>query len=145
MKDNKYYISNKDFLFQLEIYYKKGRIIPKGLHDIFYLLAERIIRKAFFYQKIFKQAIKTNDIEELYQDAIHEAYLKCCDKVESFDLINKKNPFAFFTSVVTNCYKDHFHMQYRQEVLKMIEQNDYEHKFLIKWGCRLNTFDQKDE
>lgn len=130
------YISNGDFLKELKRYQKIG-IISKKLHHIFYLLSERIATKSIFYRRMQSQPIKSNDIEENYQDFIHEGYLKCIKRINNFDIENRSNPFAYFTSVIINTFKDFFYKETRYEVLKVISQNDYEHRFLMKWGIKI--------
>lgn len=132
-KNNKYYLSNKEFLLELKRYHRLN-IISKRLHDMFYLLSERIARKSLFYRRMNEQKIKSSNIEDAYYDFIHEGYLKCIQRIDSFNITDCLNPFSYFTSVITNAYKDFFSREYRHEILKSIAQNDYEHHFLMTYG-----------
>jgi hypothetical protein len=143
MKEKKQYLSNKEFLSEIGKYHLINKM-SKRLHEMFYLLSERIARKALFHKRVRQQNIKSTDLEDVYLDFIHEGYLKCVMKVDCFKM-TCNNPFAYFTSVITNTYKDFFHHEYRQEILKMIAQNQYEHRFLIKYGCKLQTYSEEND
>ena len=134
MKEKKrFYLTNKEFLQELRKYYSLNKISNR-LHEIFYLLSERIARKSIFYRRMKEQHIKSSDLGDAYYDFIHEGYLKCIKRISSFNIEKCSNPFSYFTSVITNAYKDFFNKEYRHEVLKAISQNDYEHHFLMTYG-----------
>lgn len=130
------YLSNKEFLSEL-IKYHESTIISKKLHEMFYLLSQRIATKPYIYYKAMNQPIKSEDLSDTTLEFIHNGYLKCLTKIEKFDIDNCKNPFAYFTTVIINTYKDHFFKENRQFILKKISQNQYEHRFLVKWGVPL--------
>jgi DNA-directed RNA polymerase specialized sigma24 family protein len=83
-----------------------------------------------------EQSVKSNDLEEAYNDVIHEGYLKCIHRIDSFNIETHNNPFSYFTSVVTNSFKDFFGKEKRYEVLKLISQNIHDRKFMMKYGFK---------
>ncbi len=139
----KFYLTNKEFLYELRNYHRLKKI-SKRLHEIFYLLSERIARKSLFYRRVSNQHIKSTDLTDVYNDFIHEGYLKCIKRIESFNIETHFNPFSYFTSVITNTFKDFFGKEYRNEVLKSIAQHDYEHHFLITYGFPLTHISEED-
>jgi DNA-directed RNA polymerase specialized sigma24 family protein len=138
-----FYLSNKELLAEIK-HFLITKVISKRLHQMFYILSEKLARKSLFYRKIREQHIKSSDIKDAYLDLIHEGYVKCISRIDHFDAENHSNPFAYFTSVVINSYKDFFHREYRYEVLKMISQNNYNRAFLIKYGIPLKMNYEED-
>jgi DNA-directed RNA polymerase specialized sigma24 family protein len=128
------YIRNKDLIREIKKYHKLGKI-SRDLHEMFYLLSERVARKSLFYRRIKEQNTKSEDIDECYRDVIHEGYVKCLIRINSFSL-EHKNPFSYFTSVIINAFKDFFSKEKRYDILKMIEQTNYDHRFLMKYGFK---------
>jgi len=141
--DKKFYITNKEFMAELKRYHKLNKI-SKRLHELFYLLAQRIARKSLFYRRITEQSIKSNDFDDIYNDFIHEGYLKCIKRIDSFNIDKHDNPFSYFTSVITNTYKDFFFYEKKQEIIKSVAQNMFERAFLMKWGFKLQH-DMEDD
>ena len=129
------YLSNKDFLRELN-YYNQNKIITKRLHEMFYLLSKRISQKSYMFYKMINQPVKSENLNENMEDFIHDGYLKCLKRINKFDM-NCDNPFAYFTSVIINTYKDYFFNENRHFILKKIAQNNFEHRFLMKWGVPL--------
>lgn len=134
MKSN-FYISNKEFLRELKFYFSK-KLISRRLHELFYLLSQRIVRKTLFGRRIKEQTIKSNDLEECYNDVIHDGYMKCLAKIDTFNIETHNNPFSYFTSVITNSFKDFFSKEKRHDILKLISQNLHDRKFMMKYGFK---------
>ena len=138
------YISNKEFLKELKRF-DETQIFSKRLHELFYILAQRIARKPCWYAKICNMNVKDVDIEKTKEELIHEGYFKCISKVESFDIKNRNNPFSYFTTVIHNAYRDYFALSYRQDILKMIAKKNYNHRFLLKYGFKPVTMKEENE
>lgn len=135
MKDKRFYITNKEFIKELKKYHSVG-VISKRLHELFYLLSQRVVRNSLFYRRIKEQSIKSCDIDECYLDVIHEGYAKCLLRIDSFKVETHNNPFAYFTSVITNSFKDFFGKEKRNDILKIIGQNNYDRVFMMKYGFK---------
>lgn len=133
MAKSQFYLTNKEFLQEIRKFHRLNKI-SKRLHEMFYILSERIARKSLFYRRMKEQKIKSSNFNDAYYDFIHEGYLKCIKRIDSFKIDTCENPFSYFTSVITNAYKDFFSKEYKHEVLKSIAQNDYEHHFLMTYG-----------
>lgn len=131
---SKVYITNKALIAELDKFHKTN-IISKELHNMIYTLAKRIVTKTLFYKCINSQSVKSSDLNDNYLEVIHEGYVKCISRLDKFSM-DKKNPFAYFTSVIMNAYKDFFFKEKRFDVLKQISQMEYEHKFLMKYGFK---------
>lgn len=142
MKKTINYINNKSLLRELHRYHDEG-IISKELHNMIYILSKRIVTKSLFYKRIMEQSVKTNDINDNYLEVIHEGYIKCISKLHTFSL-DKNNPFAYFTSVIMNAFKDYFSKEKRFDILKQISQNEYEHRFLMKYGFKPLKIENED-
>ena len=61
---SKYYLTNKEFLIELRKYHNLGKI-SRRLHEIFYLLSERISHKSLFYRRMKEQHIKSVNISDI--------------------------------------------------------------------------------
>jgi len=131
----KNYISNNEFLKELN-YFHDTQIVTERLHEMFYILAQRIARKKCWYAKICNMSIRHTSIEETKEELTHEGYFKCISKIESFDIVNKENPFSYFTSIIHNVYRDFFALSYRQDILKMIAKKEYSQRFLLRYGFK---------
>ena len=57
----------------------------------------------------------------------------CILKIDKFNITNK-NPFAYFTTIVFNAFRDYFYFEKKFEIMKNISQKEYEQRFLFKYG-----------
>lgn len=127
----KNYLNNKELLKEIENYHIKG-VVSKKLHEMFYLLSKKIAQTPLFTRKIYEMIRQTND-SSCYDELINSGYLKCLIKIDKFNIANK-NPFAYFTTIVFNAFRDYFYLEKKFDILKSISQKDYEHRFLVKYG-----------
>ena len=88
-KDGKQYVSNPYFLKEMIKSKEQGELTPDALKMI-YLIAENLTRKKYF---------KLNEDRE---DCIQNAMLDALLYWKSFDPEKSNNPFAYFTSLLTN-------------------------------------------
>ncbi len=141
---SKFYLTNKEFLRELKRYHRIEKV-SRRLHEMFYILSERIAKKSLFYNKVMNQSIKSSDFGDAYYDFIHQGYIKCIERIKSFNIETHNNPFAYFTSIITNSFKDFFNKEYRYDILRMISQNEFEHKFLMRYGFKLDTTNYEED
>ena len=88
-KDGKQYVSNPYFLKEMIKSKEQGELTPEALKMI-QLIAENLTRKKYF---------KLNEDRE---DCIQNAMLDALLYWKSFDPEKSNNPFAYFTSLLTN-------------------------------------------
>ena len=130
-KEKKNYLNNKDLLKEIENYHIKG-VVSKNLHNMFYTLAKKIAMTPLFTRKIYDLTRQNNDMS-CYDEMIDSGYLKCLLKIDKFNIANK-NPFAYFTTIVFNAFRDYFYFEKKFEIMKNISQKEYEQRFLFKYG-----------
>jgi len=139
----KQYISNKEFLQEIKKF-NTTQIISSRLHEMFFILSQRISRKKCWYARICSMNIRNIDIEDTKNELIHEGYYKCIEKIESFDIINKENPFSYFTTIVHNCFRDFFQVSHRQDELNSIAKNKFLTRFFTINGFK-PTFKKEEK
>lgn len=128
----KNYLNNKDILHELELYHQTD-VISQRLHKMIYLLCERIARQSIYYRYLSEKTTRSIDMSDSYIELIHEGYVNCLTKLKKFSMY-KTNPFAYFTSVINNAFKDYFMKENKFERIKQISQKDYENRFLLRYG-----------
>ena len=84
----KNYVDKNIMLEEIKAY-KKTKIISEKLHFIFYRMCCGIANKSNFINYTWKD------------DFIQDSYLKCILKIDKFN-IEKKNPFAYFSTLIYN-------------------------------------------
>lgn len=138
-KPGKNYISNDDFLHELKFYHKTHKI-SKQLHLIFYELCVKIARKNRWYMN--KKTSICSRYSDLVTDMIHTGYLKCIEKVDYFDIETRTNPFCYYTTLVHNCFMEFVGKDLKYSTIKDICQEEYDHRFLIKYGFKRTVTDE---
>jgi hypothetical protein len=117
-RDKEHYVKNKDFLIAM-IKYKedcnladenkvKRPRIPNYIGDCFIKIATRISFKPNYVNYPFKD------------EMISDAYFTCVKYIQNFDHTKSDvpNPFAYFTSIVENCFKQRIAKEKKQLIIK---------------------------
>ena len=104
-KSNKNYINNKIFYEEICKYHETGKVSEK-LWLKFWKLADN-----YSHLKCFNGYSYLEDMKS-------EAMIRCVKYVASFDHINKKNPFAYFTTVIHNSFLQFITKEKRQQSRK---------------------------
>jgi DNA-directed RNA polymerase specialized sigma subunit len=120
-----HYINNIDF-YDLICKFHEEEIVSDDLWITFWKLAEN-----YAHLKCFRGYSYIDDMKM-------EAMLRCVKYIRSFDHINKKNPFAYFTTVVHNSFIQFLNKEKNQQNKKwkelrvVYEQYILEHNINIK-------------
>jgi len=118
-KNKKNYLNNEEFL-RLLIEYKETKVITNELAGMFLLLCEKLLKSPNFinYSDDWKAEMKS------------DAAYNFCRYAKTFD-ITKKNPFAYFTSLVINSYRFRINAEKENTEQDMIVKNKLFDDFLI--------------
>lgn len=106
MHKKKNYVNNKSLLEKIIEFHSTG-VISEELHMMFWEMCNRIIGRSRFNRY-------TQDWRE---DMVSDAYVKCLVVVLKFDL-ERTNPFAYFTTVISNCFLDYIGNESKQRDIK---------------------------
>ena len=139
-KETKNYLKNEEMLKYIHLYHQKG-FIDKRLHEMFYILAERIARTPLFSMKI-NELIKTSNDNDYYNELVNSGYLKCISKLDKFSLTNK-NPFSYFTTIVFNSFRDYFYAEKKFDIMKPIPPVLFK-EFMFTFIESANTMQHKN-
>lgn len=92
----KYQMSDKNYVSKEELYneivhYFDTGLVSDHLHLMIFDMAKRIVTKGRFHGYTWKE------------DMVTDGYLRCIKYLKSYDL-TKKNPFAYFTTIIYHTY-----------------------------------------
>lgn len=113
------YVEKEYFLKQLKIL-KKTKILTEELHLIFYNIAKRYSSINSFRNYSFRE------------DMIQEAYINCVKVAHKFDIENRDNPFAYFTTVIHRNFLNYLNKEKIQQEKKWIALRDTLAKYKIE-------------
>jgi len=102
------YIEKEDFLKELRIL-KRTNTITEKLHLIFFEISTKYATINSFRNYTY------------IEDMVSEAYLKCAKVADKFDIENRSNPFAYFTTVIHRTFLNYIAKEKNQQKKKWIE------------------------
>jgi hypothetical protein len=123
----KYYVTNKELLHELKIFYDTGVLTDK-LHLKFYEMAENIATLPKFSGYTW------------IEDWVSDAYLKCIEVVidKKFKLA-KGNPFSYFTSVIRNYFWDARASEKKQKAIMDRLRDEHKADIYYRHGIEFKT------
>lgn len=133
------YVNNKELLYEIK-HYKKNKKISKNLHNMFYLMAKHISTKYSWFSMLQRVGNSDDSIE----DMIHNAYIKCIKALDKYD-VERPNPFAYFTSVIYNNFRDFIGAEAKQINIRNRVQQRHELQNHIKYGIRKKNYENYDD
>jgi len=100
-KRGTYYIDNVEFLEEIRAYKQTG-VISDRLARMITLLAQRVGTHRYFCGYTF------------VEDMVQEGILKCIEKIDNFDPDKSSNPFAYFTQIIWNVFRQCLNSEKKQ-------------------------------
>jgi DNA-directed RNA polymerase specialized sigma24 family protein len=132
-KENEnHYIDNKEFLQDLKDYNETDELTEE-LHMKFYILA-----KNYSHIKSFRGY-------PYIEDMVIDAYMRCVRYAKSFDVVNKDNPFAYFTMVVHNVFLNYISREKKHQDKKWKSLRIVYEQYMIENGITLTLPDNIKE
>ena len=124
----KHYIDNKEF-FKKICEYHETKVISDELWMMFFKLAENYANLSSFRGYSYIDDMKM------------EAMMRCIRYINSFDHLNKNNPFSYFTTVVHNSFiaylnKEKTHQNKKWKDLRIV----YE-QYIAEYGIEITLPD----
>ncbi len=106
-----FYINNREFYQEILRYFYMKSIdssipIPECIWIKFRKLAMRIASRTNFSGYTYKS------------EFISDAIILCVQKINKFDPIRSRNPFAFFTTAIMNCFIGRIEKEKRESIYK---------------------------
>ena len=102
------YVDKVEFLEELKLLNKTDELSER-LHLIFYEMATKYSTINSFRNYTY------------IEDMVVEAYINCVIMAKKFDIVNRDNPFAYFTTVIHRNFLNYIAKEKKQQSKKWIE------------------------
>ncbi len=118
------YVEKEEFLKELRLL-KKTDEISERLHLIFYNIAKNYSTINSFRNYTY------------IEDMVSEAYLNCVVMARKFDIENRDNPFAYFTTVIHRNFLNYISKEKKFQSKKWKELRSLLSKYKIEFGIEM--------
>jgi len=120
------YVEKEEFLEEL-IKLKESDEISEKLHLIFYNIAKNYSTIGSFRNYSY------------IEDMVSSAYLNCVLVARKFDIENRTNPFAYFTTIIYHNFLNFIAKEKKEQSKKWIELRNTLNNYKIKNGIEMHV------